>query len=81
MPLRMQMEQLQRRPDVISSLSKRKRTAPQWQLPQYVFVDAERRWARGTFKVSTAGDAFIDVERRMVPFEAALASGLRRVLN
>jgi len=31
--------------------------------------------------VSTAGDAFIDVERRMVPFEAALASGLRRVLN
>ena len=46
-----------------------------------VFVDEERRWARGTFKVSTAGDAFIDVERRMVPFEAALASGLRRVLN
>jgi hypothetical protein len=29
----MQMEQLQRSPDVISALWKRKRTAPQWQLP------------------------------------------------
>jgi hypothetical protein len=33
MPLRMQMEQLQRQPDVISSLLNLKRTAPQWQLP------------------------------------------------
>jgi hypothetical protein len=32
-PLRMQMEQLQRNPLVISSLLNVKRTAPQWQLP------------------------------------------------
>jgi hypothetical protein len=38
MPLRMQMEQLQRQPDTISSLSNVKRTAPQWHLPLYVFV-------------------------------------------
>jgi hypothetical protein len=38
MPLRMQMEQLQRQPDVISSLLNLKRTAPQWQLPLYVFI-------------------------------------------
>jgi hypothetical protein len=33
MPLRMQMEQLQRQPDVISALLNLKHTAPQWQLP------------------------------------------------
>jgi hypothetical protein len=32
-PLRMQIEQLHLHPLVISSLRKRKRTAPQWQLP------------------------------------------------
>jgi hypothetical protein len=32
------MEQLQRYVDLVRSMSASKRTAPQWQLPWYVFV-------------------------------------------
>ena len=47
-----------------------------------VFLDAERRWARGKFDVSTTGDALIELPyRRVIRFEQALTMGLRRVLH
>jgi hypothetical protein len=48
----MQMEQLQRQPDTISSLLNLKITAPQWHLPLYVFVGtvkASLECTRGEF--------------------------------
>ena len=47
-----------------------------------VFLEAERRWARGVFQISTAGDAFVELAyRETLSFERALAMGLRRVLH
>lgn len=47
-----------------------------------VFIESERRWSRGVFQISTAGDAFVELAfRETLPFERALAMGLRRVLH
>jgi len=47
-----------------------------------VFMEAERRWSRGTFQISTSGDALIELPyRQSISFERALAMGLRRVLH
>jgi hypothetical protein len=47
-----------------------------------VFVESERRWSRGTFQMSTTGDALVELPyRQTLSFERALAMGLRRVLN
>jgi len=49
--------------------------------PVEVFVEREREWVRGRFRISTAGEAVIDMFRReTVEFERALAMGLKRVL-
>lgn len=50
--------------------------------PVEVFIDTERRWVRGTFQISTAGDALVEVPSRdVVMFERALYMGLKRVLH
>jgi hypothetical protein len=50
--------------------------------PVDVFGESERRWLRGTFRISTAGDAFVDLPRRdSIGFEDALRIGVRRVLH
>lgn len=50
--------------------------------PVEVFSEPERRWLRGTFRISTAGDALVDVARReSVRFCDALRMGVRRVLH
>jgi hypothetical protein len=50
--------------------------------PVDVFMEAERRWSRGTFRISTAGDAIIELSHRQpLAFWDALAMGLRRVLH
>ena len=47
-----------------------------------VFIEAERRWSRGTFRISTAGDAVVELaHRQTVALWDALAMGLRRVLH
>jgi len=47
-----------------------------------VFIEPERRWVRGRFRISTAGDALVELPcRQEMTFERALASGLRRVLH
>jgi hypothetical protein len=47
-----------------------------------VFIEGERQWLRGTFQISTAGEAWIDIPRRgALAFESALAMGLKRVLH
>jgi hypothetical protein len=47
-----------------------------------VFIDAERRWARGRFEITTAGIALVGLSNgNEIPFGAALRMGLRRVLN
>jgi hypothetical protein len=46
-----------------------------------VFIAPERQWKRGRFRISTAGDAVVDVRDGAIPFEDALAAGLRRVLH
>jgi hypothetical protein len=47
-----------------------------------VFMEADRHWSRGTFQISTAGDALIELQyRQSISFERALAMGLRRVLH
>ena len=47
-----------------------------------VYLEADRRWARGVFQISTAGDAFVELAyRETLSFERALAMGLRRVLH
>ena len=47
-----------------------------------VFMEADRRWSRGTFQISTSGDALIELQyRQSISFERALAMGLRRVLH
>jgi hypothetical protein len=42
-PFRTQIEQLQRAPFVIGSLSQENRTFPQWQLARYVVIDKDYR--------------------------------------
>lgn len=50
--------------------------------PVEVFVEREREWVRGTFRISSAGEALIDMFRReTVEFQRALAMGLKRVLH
>jgi hypothetical protein len=45
-------------------------------------MEADRHWSRGTFQISTAGDALIELQyRQSISFERALAMGLRRVLH
>jgi hypothetical protein len=47
-----------------------------------VYVESERRWARGRFEISSEGRAFIDVAgREPIRFDSALLMGLRRVLH
>ena len=47
-----------------------------------VFMEADRHWSRGTFQISTAGDALIELQyRQIISLERALAMGLRRVLH
>lgn len=47
-----------------------------------VFVETERRWARGTFEVTTDGAARVLLSREhILAFDVALQMGLRRVLN
>jgi hypothetical protein len=48
--------------------------------PVEVFIELERRWRPGTFCVSTAGTAFVEIAGRVhFRFEQALLMGLRRV--
>ena len=47
-----------------------------------VFSPSERRWKRGIFCVSSAGDVLIDLPfDDAIPFAQAVADGLRRVLH
>ena len=47
-----------------------------------VFVESERRWVRGIFQISPAGDPLVDLPyRETITFHHALALGLRRVLH
>lgn len=47
-----------------------------------VFVETERRWARGTFEVTTDGTAHVLLSREhILTLDVALQMGLRRVLN
>ena len=47
-----------------------------------VFSPSDRRWKRGTFYVSRAGDVLIDLPfDDAIPFAQAVADGLRRVLH
>lgn len=47
-----------------------------------VFVEADRYWARGTFEITTDGNARILLSREnIIAFDVALHMGLRRVLN
>src|SRR3954451_384915 len=47
-----------------------------------VFMDAERRWARGRFEISTAGVALVQLPNgQEIRFDVALRMGLRRILN
>ncbi len=50
--------------------------------PVEVFIEPERRWQRGTFGISTAGTAFVEIGGRVqFRFEQALLMGLRRIAN
>jgi hypothetical protein len=50
--------------------------------PVEVYIERERQWLRGTFLISTAGEAWIDVPRRgALAFESALTMGLKRILH
>jgi hypothetical protein len=47
--------------------------------PVELFIAPERRWERGTFGVSTAGVAFVEIRGRVqFRFEQALLMGMRR---
>ena len=46
-----------------------------------VYVGPERRWQHGTFGISTAGTAFVEIGGRVqFRFEQAMLMGLRRVV-
>lgn len=50
--------------------------------PVEVFLDEERCWVRGTFQITTAGQALIElVGQARINFHRALRMGLRRVLH
>jgi hypothetical protein len=50
--------------------------------PVEIFVEPERRWARGTFRITTAGDAVVEaVNGETLSFARALGLGLKRVLH
>lgn len=51
--------------------------------PVEVFVDDERRWVRGTFQITTAGQALVELSagQARINFHRALRMGLRRVLH
>lgn len=51
--------------------------------PVEVFVDEERRWVRGTFQITTSGQALVELGTgpARVSFHRALQMGLRRVLH
>ena len=45
-----------------------------------LYIEPEHRWQRGTFAISTAGTAFIEIGGRVqFRFEQALLMGLRRL--
>ena len=47
-----------------------------------VFFENERRWERGTLRITAAGDAVIDVRgREPIAFDDAVAMGIRRLLH
>lgn len=50
--------------------------------PVEVLIESEHRWVRGTFRISTCGDAWVDLSlREPLPFERALFLGLKRILH
>jgi len=47
-----------------------------------VDIERERQWLRGTFRISTAREAWVDVPRRgALAFESALTIGPKRILH